>query len=191
MDHVVARLEVGEVGGKRTQASLGRRRLAPFGGAEQILRTEDRQPVVGKRDTAPDLAVDQVGAGHGARQIGALGQVGGSGAGWLQAELKRDRILLQDLGQALELAVGGGEEGHAATLLDDAARLGDGHLYVALEGHGRTGGDVEGAGLGRDFQFAQCHLGPRRCLRFEFLPTEEHLLGRAKRFALGIFQALP
>ena len=85
--------------------------------------------------------------GRRAGQVGALGQIRRRRFGLLETELVGHAVLVEDVGQALDFAGGGREERDAIARFHQGARLGDRHLHVAVEGHGRARGDVD-AGLG-------------------------------------------
>ena len=132
--HEVARLEIGQVGGEGGHLALVRSRLGDqFGGAEQILGPDEGDGGFGKHHAAADQPFHQVGARDGPGEIRALRQIVGRGFVGREAQLERNRVFAQDVGQALQLAVGRRKERHAMPSLHQVLGLGDGHLHVPLE----------------------------------------------------------
>ena len=150
---------------------------------------------IGEEDAAPDLALDQVDAGHLHGQIGALGEVVGGGSLELHAELEGQGILAEDVGEALHFALGGGKEGDAAALGGEAAGFLDGGLHVVAEGHAGAGRDFEGRERGVQFageaEFADLDFAAVGVLGLHLAPVAEEQLWGARRLIGETVEAFP
>ena len=81
-----------------------------------------------------------------------------------------------------------GEKGHAVAGFHQRAGLGDGHLHVAVKGHGRARGDVRLAASSPEpdqpiSSSSSDELRDRRGLALQFLPAEEDPVGIVGRRA--------
>ncbi len=116
-----------------------------FRGFEEIFRTKYYNLRFNEGGPAPDLPFDHVNAGGGACHVGSLGKVCGGGFDLLQAQLVGNAVFVEDVGDAFYFTCRRCEEGDPVAGFHQGPRLGDGHLHVAVEGHGRAGGDVQRA----------------------------------------------
>ena len=113
----------------------------------------------GKIDAAADQAFDQIGVGHGAGEVGALGQIRRRGFVGGEAQLEGHGVFAQDVGQAFEFAVRRREERDAIAVLDHVLGFGDGDLHAAVEGHSGARGDVRRVWV--QIEFAESDLAAR------------------------------
>ena len=180
VNHVVACLEVGQVRRERAQRAPGGGPGDQFGGVEQVLGPEHRDQRIEKHRSAPHLPPDQERADHRPRHVGTLRHKVRGAAGRLDAELERNRVLLQDVGQPLQFAGRGAEEHRAASALHHVARLGDGHRHIAVEGHRRPRGDFQLGLPGAQREFGECNLSGLAELLLELRPSQEQPLRRAE-----------
>ena len=111
VDHEVAGLEIGDVGGKRGQLRFGWLARDQVRGIEKIFRADDGQFRIGKHRAAPDTAFDQVGARDCAGMISALSERGPRTGSRFEPQLVRHRIFLQYIGQAFQFANRRSEKG--------------------------------------------------------------------------------
>src|ERR1019366_2451160 len=142
VNDVVAGFEIELVGGEDAGGFVGFGRFGyRVGGFEEIFRTEDGTAAFLKHVAALDVAADERNAGT--HRLRALREVFGD---LLAAEIDliRDGIFTEDIGQALDFAGGGCEEGEPDAGFEESPGFADGHLEVAVEGHRRAAGDVEG-----------------------------------------------
>jgi len=112
VDHEIAGFEIGDVGGEGGHLRLGERRTRhQIGTVEEVVAADEDQSRVGQHHAFANGALDQVGAGHAARQVRAFGERGTAIGARVETQLVRDLVLLQDVRQPLEFADGGREEG--------------------------------------------------------------------------------
>ena len=150
VDHVIAGLQVDEVGGEGRHRRLrGGRARHQFGGLEEIFRAEYYKFRFLEGRAVPDVAFDQIDAGDRAGHVGAFGQIRRRGLGLLDAQLVGDGVLVQDVGDALHFTCRRGEERDAIAGFHQLAGLGDGHLHIAVEGHATGASRYGGCGFGR------------------------------------------
>ena len=191
--HVIARLQIDQVGGKSGQRGLGNRGSRhQLGGLEQILSAKYYKVRIWESSATADQPLDHVNAGHGTGQVSALGQVGGRGVELHQAELVKDAVFVEDVRHSFYFTCRRSEERHAIARLNQRAGLGDGHLHVAMKGQGRPGGDVRiHVGGPSDVEFPEGHLRTAAGLPFQVLPAEVNPIGVVGRRAFNLFEAFP
>ena len=153
--HVVARFQIGHVGGEGGELRFGGAGFGDqIGRIEKIFGAEDGDVRFGKNDAAPDQSFDQERAGGRAGDVGTLGEIGARGVGGIEAQLEGNRVFLENVGQPLQFARGSGEEDHAIAVLHQIARFGDGGLDVAVKRQRRPGRPSTGLDWIRDWGLA-------------------------------------
>ena len=75
-----------------------------------------------------------------------------------EIDLIRDRVFAEDVGQALDFAGGGREEGEPDAGFEQRFGFADGDLEVAVEGHRGAGGNVESVFPVVALRFAEIEL---------------------------------
>jgi hypothetical protein len=191
VDHIVAGLEVRQVDRERAQVQPASGPGDEFGGVEEVLGTENGDRRIHEHRSAPDLALHQDGAGHRPREVGAFRQEAGFTGGRLHPQLEGDGVLLEDVGQSLQLTGRRGEEHRARALRYYVPHLGHGDRHVAMEGHRGPRRNMQVPGAGAHRQLGEQDLGCAFQLRLELLPAEERLFRRTELSARSLIQALP
>ncbi len=118
VDHEVAWFQIGDVGSERCQLRLRRLPRDQIGSLEDVLGSENGQFRIDQDRTSPDATLHQVHAGKCAGVIGALGKRGLGPRTALQAQLIGNRVLLQNVGDALHFSGREGKERDAIAGLD-------------------------------------------------------------------------
>ncbi len=190
MDHVIAGLQIGQVGRERRQLRFAGGRLRDqIGSVEKIFRAEDGDARFRKHDAPAHASLYQQSAGGRARNVGPLGQIGARGIGRVEAELEGNRVLLENVGQALQFADRLREEDHAVALLHQIARFGDGGLDVAVKSERRPGIESTRRELRPteprcdELQFAEGQFGMRLETRAKLRPSERNSLPAGRETA--------
>ena len=140
-----------------------------------------------KDGAAADLSFNQVSAGDGTGEIGALGEIRRRGFIRSEAELERNRVFAQNIRQTFQLAIRRGEERDSKPLLDHGAGFGHGDLHAAVKRHGRARADVRRLRI--QIEVAHVELRKSGKARFQIFPVEE--IRRGQFGGVLLVQALP
>ncbi len=152
--HVVADGEIAEVGEKRRHLRLLALRTPQrdFGLVEQIARTEENEVRLGQRDALGHVRLHDGGGGD------VIGEVGGlvdedfhAGLGSAAADAERQVVLVEDVGQALDLAGARDRKHHALAFAGELADLFRHGRYRAVEARGGLGLQDDVLGVARVF----------------------------------------
>jgi hypothetical protein len=139
MHHIIAGLQIDQVGGEGGQRGLaGRGARHQFGSVEQVFAAEDGEAGIAENHPAADRSPDQINGCRRSSHVGPLGQIFGRRIGLVETELVGHAVLVEDIRHAFELACGFGKECHARTFFSQVSRFGYSHRHVAVEGHRRA-----------------------------------------------------
>ena len=200
MHHIVAGLQIDQVGGESSQRGLaGWRARHQFGSVEQVFAAEYGEAGIAEDHAAPNRAADQVNGGDRSGHVGAPRQVFGRGAGLIQAKLIGDSVLVEDIGDTLDRAGGFGEKRHPRAGFGQVSRLRDSYRHIAVKGQRRARRNVEagrrapaaGRRLRDHLKFFESDLRGVGGLVFQILPPEKDAGGIVGRRCRDLFQPRP